>query len=156
MENVLIFVAGSLIICGMATTFLDVIMRYIFNAPLNWFFDFITMYLLPGSYLFAFSYALRTGNHLKVDYFRNWFPKWFKNLCLCVFGIIATLIFGYITYTYTLRAYDAWSESEVIYGVVDWIVWPSYFIVAISSFVFSFRLLIITIDNPILKRSQAE
>jgi len=154
LENVLIFVAGTLIICAMMITFFDVIMRYIFNAPLNWFFDFITMYLLPGSYFLSFSYALRTGNHLKIDYFSNRLPKKFSAFCLFIFGIVAVGIFGYITYTYALRTYDAWKENEIIYGVVNWLVWPSDFIIAISSFAFSLRLLIKTIDNHIMKRSE--
>ena len=153
LENALIFVAGSMIICAMAITFVDVVMRYIFNSPLNWFFNLITMYLLPGSYFLAFSYALRTGNHLKVDYFKSKLPLKFTRFCLFIFGLIATLMFSYIAYTYSLRAYSAWQENEIVYGVVSWIVWPSEFIVAIGSFVFSFRLLITTIDNYIVKGS---
>lgn len=154
LENALIFVAGSLIICAMVITFVDVVMRYIFNSPLNWFFDLITMYLLPGSYFLAFSYALRTGNHLKVDYFKSKLPLKFTRFCLMIFGLIAMAIFSYITYTYSLRAYSAWQENEIVYGVVNWVVWPSDFIIAIGSFAFSFRLLIKTIHNYILKGSE--
>lgn len=151
LENALIVVAGSMIICAMAITFVDVVMRYIFNSPLNWFFNLITMYLLPGSYFLAFSYALRTGSHLKVDYFKSKLPFKLTSFCLLVFGLIATLMFGYIAYTYSLRAYSAWHENEIVYGVVNWVVWPSEFIIAIGSFVFSFRLLITTIDNYVFK-----
>src|SRR5690554_5695934 len=139
LENVLIFIAGSLVICAMFITFIDVIMRYIFNSPLNWFFDLITMYLLPGSYFLAFSYALRNGSHLKVDYFRSKLPLRFTNYCLTLFGFVAVAIFGYITYTYSLRAYGAWQENEVVYGLINWLVWPSDLIIAVSSFAFSFR-----------------
>lgn len=61
LENALIFVAGSMIICAMAITFVDVVMRYIFNSPLNWFFNLITMYLLPGSYFFGVFLCVENG-----------------------------------------------------------------------------------------------
>lgn len=147
LENLLIFSAGLMVIAAMIITFADVIMRYFFNAPLNWSFDFITMYLLPGSYFLAFSYALRTGNHLKVDYFKDFFPSGFSKFCVSIFSLIAAIIFSYITYTYSLRAYEAWQENEVIYSAINWLVWPKDFIIAISAFVFSYRLLIKMIDN---------
>ncbi len=147
LENTLIAVAGSMIMISMVITFIDVVMRYIFNSPLSWVFDFITMYLLPGCYFLAFSYALRTGNHLKVDYFKNKFPKKFTKSCVSLFGLTASVLFIYITYTYTLRAHSAWEENEVIYGAINWLIWPSELIIAISSFTFSFRLLIKTIEQ---------
>ncbi|MFI0474113.1 TRAP transporter small permease [Halomonas sp. HMF6819] len=154
LENTLIFVAGSMINCAMIITFIDVVMRYVFNSPLNWFFDLITMYLLPGSYFLAFSYALRTGNHLKVDYFKSKLPPSVTRFCLLLFGFVAFMIFSYITYAYSLRAYSAWHEKEMVYGVVNWIVWPSDFIIAISSLVFSLRLLITAVFNYLVKGSE--
>jgi len=154
LENILIAVAGSMIIIAMTITFIDVVMRYVFNSPLSWVFDFITMYLLPGCYFLAFSYALRTGNHLKVDYFKNKFPEKFTKACVSFFGLIATVLFIYITYTYSLRAYSAWEENEVIYGAVNWLVWPSDLIIAVSSFTFSFRLTIKTIEQFVVDGSE--
>lgn len=154
LENILITIAGSMIIISMVITFIDVVMRYAFNSPLSWVFDFITMYLLPGCYFLAFSYALRTGNHLKVDYFKNKFPEKFTKYCVSFFGLIAAALFIYITYTYAVRAYSAWEENEVIYGAVNWLIWPSELIIAISSFTFSFRLIMKTIDQFIVDGSE--
>lgn len=147
LENILIFIAGYMTIGAMAITFFDVVLRYVFNSPMSWVFDFITMYLLPGCYFLAFSYALRTGNHLKVDYFKGIFPPVFTKVSVTISGILATVLFGYITYTYAGRTFSAWEENEVIYGAVNWLVWPSELIIAISSFTFSFRLLIKTLDQ---------
>lgn len=154
LENILIFVAGSMIICAMVITFFDVVMRYVFNSPLNWFFDLITMYLLPGSYFLAFSYALRTGNHLKVDYFKSKLPLNVTRFGLLSFGLVAVIIFSYITYAYSLRAYSAWHENEMVYGVVNWIVWPSDFIIAISSLALSLRLFITSVLICLVKGSE--
>lgn len=154
LENILIAIAGSMIIVSMVITFIDVVMRYAFNSPLSWVFDFITMYLLPGCYFLAFSYALRTGNHLKVDYFKNKFPEKFTKLCVSFFGLVAATLFIYITYTYTLRAFSAWEENDVIYGAVNWLIWPSELIIAVSSFTFSFRLIIKTIEQFIVDGSE--
>src|SRR5690554_7810218 len=99
LENILIFTAGYMTIAAMIVTFIDVIMRYVFSSPITWVYDFITMYLLPGCYFLAFSYALRTGNHLKVDYFKGVFPPVFTKVSVTISGILATVLFGYITYT---------------------------------------------------------
>lgn len=155
LENTLVFAAGAMITLAMLITFLDVIMRYVFNSPLSWVFDIISMYLLPGCYFLAFSYALRTGNHLKVDYFKDKFPLKFRKIFLFIFGMMAFLIFAYITYTYALESYSAWKDNEIIYGSVNWLVWPSDFIIAISSFAFSFRLILTTAEHSALDRSES-
>lgn len=147
LENVLIFTAGYMTLAAMVTTFFDVIMRYGFNSPMSWVFDFITMYLLPGCYFLAFSYALRTGSHLKVDYFKGKFPPRFTQFAVTLSWLLTTALFIYITYTYALRTFSAWEENEVIYGAVNWLTWPSELIIAVSSFTFSFRLFLKTLDE---------
>ncbi|HLV76796.1 MAG TPA: TRAP transporter small permease [Marinobacter sp.] len=140
-------------IAAMIVTFIDVIMRYVFSSPITWVYDFITMYLLPGCYFLAFSYALRTGNHLKVDYFISKFPPLFLRVSTVIAGALATALFFYIAYTYAGRTYMAWEENEIIYGAINWLVWPSELIIAVSSLTFSFRLLIETLDQIFPDRS---
>lgn len=153
-EDLFIFLSATAVIVAMLVTFLDVVMRYGFKSPVSWAFDFITMYLLTGGYFLAFSYALRTGNHLKVDYFKDKLPEKLQRLSVLTAGLLAIGIFLFVSYAYTLRAYDSWAHNEVIYGAVNWLVWPSDLIIAVSAFVFALRLIVNVLDKPTLKGSE--
>ena len=67
-ENMLVTISAIMILTSMVITCIDVFMRYFLKSPLNWAYDFIVMYLLPGSYFLAFSFGLRIGVHLSVEF----------------------------------------------------------------------------------------
>lgn len=153
LENALLSIAGIMIIASMIITCVDVVMRYVFSSPMGWIFDFITLYLLPGSYFLAFSYALRNGSHLKVDYFRNKIPFMVSHPLLSFFGVVAGILFSYISYIYFIESYHSWRDGDVLSGIIPWPMWPSDLIVAVSCLVFSFRLFISVIEKIIFLRS---
>ena len=45
----------------------DVAMRYLFNHPLSWSYDVISMYLMATVFLLALSSTLRHNHHVRVD-----------------------------------------------------------------------------------------
>lgn len=151
LENALVAIAALMILVAMAVTCVDVFMRYVLSMPLSWSFDFIVLYLLPGSYLLAFSYALRIGAHLKVDYFTSYINRRLRGFVLFLIGLFAVVLFAYIAWFYLLEAYHAWLDGEVMGGVIPWPMWPGDMIVFVSSLIFALRLLIISFSHlPLL------
>ena len=66
--------AWCLMILTLGTTY-EVIVRYVFNAPTSWAFDF--SYLMYGAMFFmAGAYTLSRGGHVRADmFYRLWQPK---------------------------------------------------------------------------------
>ncbi len=147
LENALVAIAALMILAAMAVTCVDVFMRYVLSKPLSWSFDFIVLYLLPGSYFLAFSYALRTGAHLKVDYFVSYINRRLRGSVLFLVGLISVVLFAYISWFYLIEAYSAWRDGDVMGGVIPWPMWPGDFIVFISSLAFALRLVILSFNH---------
>ena len=48
LERVFIIVAGAMLLVIMMSATADVALRYIFNSPLGWSYDIISLYLMAG------------------------------------------------------------------------------------------------------------
>jgi len=141
-EIIIVAIAGVLLISMMALTVVDTFMRYVFNAPLSWGFDLVTRYLLVGFFFFSFSIALRMGEHVAVDYFVNKFPVGFQRFMIAVAWGLCGLIAIVITVLSSLQTIDAWTNAEVIAGVVPWPVWVQKVIIPIAFFPLAVRLML--------------
>lgn len=144
-ENTLAIVAGMLLLLMMAITSLDVVMRYVFHAPLAWGFDLVTHYLLVATFFFSFSIALRTGGHVAVDYFVNRFPRGFRRGAMALAWAACGLLAALITVTSVIDTAHAWKASEVVAGVIPWPVWVQKAIVALGMGPLALRLLLLSI-----------
>jgi len=64
---------GSLMLFAlMCLVVSDVSMRYFFNAPLQWSYEVISSYLMPGLFFLAVSHTLRAHSHVAVDIVHNY------------------------------------------------------------------------------------
>ena len=79
MRRVLDVVDGALVAIGALMLFVlmclvvaDVSMRYLFNAPLQWSFEVISNYLMPGLFFLAVSHTLKAHSHVAVDIVHNY------------------------------------------------------------------------------------
>lgn len=144
-EDVLATIAGILIMLMMVLTALDVVMRYVFNAPLSWVFDIVTHYMLVASFFFSFSIALRFGEHVAVDYFVTKFNAAHHRTALSVAWLACGFLAGVIAVTAALEANLAWKQAEVIAGVIPWPIWVQKAIVAAGMVPLAGRLLLLGI-----------
>src|ERR1700727_982593 len=51
----------------MAIVALDVSMRYIFNRPFAWSYDFVSLYVMPALFFLALSRTYAVNGHVNVD-----------------------------------------------------------------------------------------
>lgn len=64
---------GSLMLFAlMCLVVADVSMRYFFNAPLQWSYEVVSSYLMPGLFFLAVSHTLRAHSHVAVDILHNY------------------------------------------------------------------------------------
>ncbi len=115
--------AWCLMILTLGTTY-EVIVRYVFNAPTSWAFDF--SYLLYGAMFFmAGAYTLSRDGHVRADmFYRLWKPKTQASVELVLYilfffpGVLALVISGWAYGTESLRIRESSVNSPA--GVPIW------------------------------------
>jgi TRAP-type C4-dicarboxylate transport system permease small subunit len=133
-------VAGAGLIVIMFVVCMDVAGRYVFNSPLGWSYDLISMYLLALSFFFALSDTLRRGYHINVDIIFNRFhprTQFFWNM---LGWAMSSVLFCLITALLVQRAYIDWVEKNVIVADVDWQVWIGAAIAGVGALLITIRL----------------
>jgi TRAP-type C4-dicarboxylate transport system permease small subunit len=99
LNQVVKFLAGFLIAAMTILVFLQVIFRYLLDAPLDWSeemasFAFVWMALLGASV------GLKYDEHPRLDIFYEIFPDWIKKICgliinsAILFMLVVLFIFG--------------------------------------------------------------
>jgi TRAP-type mannitol/chloroaromatic compound transport system permease small subunit len=92
--------AWCLAILTLGTTY-EVVVRYVFNAPTSWAFDF--SYLMYGAMFFmAGAYTLSRGGHVRADmFYRLWRPRTQAMVELVLYvifffpGVLALVVAGW-------------------------------------------------------------
>lgn len=142
-ENVLLLLCSLAIIVAMFLTTADVIMRYAFKSPISWVFDFVMLYLMPAAYYLAFSYGMKTGTHLAVDFFIGHMPSFvLRRICPVILLLGAGLMF-YIAWKLCLETYERLTEGHTMFGPIAWLTWPTAAIIGISFLIFAMRIVLV-------------
>lgn len=132
LDLLLASVAAGIVAIMMVLTSLDVAMRYAFNSPLPWVYDVTILYLLPAAFVFGFSYTLRSNNHISVDFFARWLPVSIQKYWATLSSAVAGIIFLYIAFIASEVAWDAWVNEDVMFGTLNWLMWPSNAVIPIG------------------------
>jgi TRAP-type C4-dicarboxylate transport system permease small subunit len=151
LERFLLLLCSLAILLAMVITAIDVVLRYGFSEQLGWTFDFVMLYLLPAAYYLAFSYALKNGAHLSVDFFVDKLPALLTKMVYPVILVIGAALFFYIAYLMAEQAYASFKGGETLFGSISWLTWPTGAIMSASFFVFSVRLVLNACREAFLK-----
>jgi TRAP-type C4-dicarboxylate transport system permease small subunit len=150
-ETILLIFCSGAILVAMGLTTLDVILRYGFSSPLGWSFDFIMLYLMPAAYYLSFSYGMKTGAHLSVDFFAEQFPRSFLRIVVPVFMIAGAILMAYIAGRIGEEAVASYEAGETIFGSVAWPTWPTSAIIGVSFLLLSIRMLLVAFRAAFLE-----
>lgn len=90
----------------------DVILRYSFNAPTIWAFDF--GYMLGGSFFtLGMGYTLLKNAHVRIDIISSKFPKRVQAIIDITISLILFFpSFGLLLYHLIPYVYDSWATGE--------------------------------------------
>ncbi len=75
----------------------DVALRYLFNAPLQWSYEVISSYLMPGLFFFAASHTLKAHAHVAVDIVHNYVGRRTRYVLEALVSALATPVFALCT-----------------------------------------------------------
>lgn len=133
------FLVGLALIVMSVLVFLQVVMRYLFHAPMSWS-DEVAVYCMVWSVYLAASWAVRERAHIRVMNFVHLFPRAMQIILVCVSDLIWLLASGFIFWQGVLLDQSLWAtkyESPVL-GIDQ--KWP-YMIIAVGFGLMVFRQL---------------
>lgn len=146
-EKGLALVANVMLFSIMMIVTLDVGLRYIFGAPLDWSYELISLYLMVGLFFFSLSDTLRNNQHVAVDLLLPHLPQRVVRTSLMLVYALSTAVFGLATYVGVLTTYQSYVAKEALLGVVAWPTWLSTIAVPIGLAVFTLRMAFRTLGH---------
>lgn len=141
LEDIL-HIAGCLaLVAVVAFINADILLRLLFNTPVQIQFELTELYLMPALATLSLSRVYRTGGHLSLDFIPDlpgrggWLvDKLIRKLLPA--GFFAAL--AYMSGGFALRAF---LRADVEYGVIDWPLGWAYAVVPLGCGVLVLRLL---------------
>ena len=87
----------------------DVSLRYLFNAPLQWSYEVISSYLMPGLFFLAVSHTLKANAHVAVDILHNYVGRTTRYAFEAVCTLVALPVFALCTW---VSAQHTWNDYQ--------------------------------------------
>lgn len=140
-ETALVAVSSCAIAVIMFVVVADVLMRYLFSAPLSWSYNLIGLYLVVAMFFLALPDTLHHHGHIAVDIFQHMIPFRLRHLALGIGYGMSTVVVGLIFWGGWERFLSAWINDDRIAAQVPWPTWVAYLIVALGSFAMALRCL---------------
>ena len=103
----------------------DVALRYLFNAPLQWSYEIISSYLMPGLFFLAASHTLRAHGHVCVDILHNYVGRRSRYAFETLSSLLATPVFALATWLSagnTVKDFVTAAESSSGLGLPTWTI----------------------------------
>lgn len=132
-EAALLALGAGCLFAMMIIVFVDVVMRYLFNSPLGFSYDLISLYLMVGVFFFAFSDTLRHDEHVRVDILYLRMSRGMRRLCDRISYGLSAVLFATVLWTGLLRAVASTARGEVMATLIPWPIWMAYWIVPIGT-----------------------
>jgi TRAP-type C4-dicarboxylate transport system permease small subunit len=141
--------AAVILLILMVIVSADVVMRYLFNHPLAWAYDIITLYLMPGLFYLTLSRAQDVGAHIGVDILQSRLPDPARHLCQTIVGLLSAAFFVALATLGGNRAYDEFIAGSTVVGEFAWKTWISIAFVPLGAGLIAVRLLLSAIANAL-------
>lgn len=142
LESLLVGVAAAGIFAMMMILVVDVFGRYLFNRPLSWSYDFISIYLMPLVIFLALSDSFRKNHHLSVDIIYNSLTPLAQRALRVLVSVIIAAVITPIAWLAYGQAANRYANDVVIAGSVLWPTWIPSLIVAVGSTLLVLRALL--------------
>jgi TRAP-type C4-dicarboxylate transport system permease small subunit len=136
--RLLALVAGGILLLLMGVTVLDVVMRYVFNAPLAsaWEFTEFSMSLIV---FLGMAYCGWTGGHISIDLLEKWLDRPSLRYLPALIAFTCALLFALVAYRATLETI---ATIQQVSNMLRWPHYPFRFTVAFGAAMFALVLVI--------------
>ena len=107
----------------MLIVFADVLLRYLFNSPLSWSYDFISLYLMGVAFFFALSETLRRNHHVSVDILYLRLSLRARQFWKLLGWALSLVLFSTIFVLAVRTSWSRWVGDNVVAGAIPWPTW---------------------------------
>lgn len=136
------FLAALALAMLMGIVAADVGMRYIFNRPFAWSYDFVSLYVSVALFFLALSRTFAVDRHIAVDLLHHVVTPRTRRLLEFVICCCSAVFFALMTAAGAERAWLQFDGGEVIAGPVPWPAWASAVFVPIGCCLITVRLVL--------------
>ncbi|HUR90657.1 MAG TPA: TRAP transporter small permease [Ramlibacter sp.] len=122
-DAVLVTIGSLMLFALMCLVVADVSLRYIFNSPLQWSYEVITNYLMPGLFFLAVSDTLKSHSHVAVDIVHNYIKPKTRYVLQAIVSVVAVPAFAVTTWysaIVTLNDFETRATSTSGLPVLTW------------------------------------
>lgn len=116
-------IADAAIFAIMLIVFSDIAMRYLFNSPIAWAYDVISLYLMAAAFFLSLSSTYSAHGHIGMDILIRMLPPQWRRVMEIVTCVLAIPLFGLMTVVGAERAYNHWVNHDAISGLIAWPTW---------------------------------
>lgn len=116
----------------------DVIVRKVLNSPISGAYE-IVQYLLMSFIFASFAYTQSERGHIHITMLIRIMPQKLRFVCYSITGLLSTAVAAYLGYAAILQA-DQALVGNYISGVLRFQIYPFYWVMAITMFVFTIAL----------------
>ncbi len=128
----------------------DALLRYIFNAPITGSHELADEFLMPTVIYFALTYVYSSGGHIRITIVSDLLPLGMQRALLCLWDTVAAALFATVAHGVWHRMWESYEFREYSTSPLDYLLAPSYAIVAIGATLMAIRLALaaITARHP--------
>jgi TRAP-type C4-dicarboxylate transport system permease small subunit len=139
-ENAISKIAVVALILIMGIVSIDVAMRYVFNRPFAWSYDFVSIYLMAVLFFLALARTYGVNGHVSVDLLHHFVSGRIRRAFYLATTIVSATLFALITYASATRAISQYVENDIVTGAYAWPLWISAAMVPIGCALLVLRL----------------
>ena len=124
-DTALMVVGCAMLFALMFVVVADVALRYLFNAPLQWSYEVISSYLMPGLFFFAASHTLKAHAHVSVDIVHNYVERRTRYVLEALTSTLAAPVFALCTWVsaqHTLEDFQTAAASTSGLALPTWTI----------------------------------
>jgi TRAP-type C4-dicarboxylate transport system permease small subunit len=133
-------ISGVLMPVIMVIIAADALMRYWFNAPLQWAYDVVSLYLMSAATYPVASSTFRHGDHIAINSLRMRMSAKLRGRLDALVSVLALAVFGIIGLTSWGNVIYAFQTNELMPGYFNLPLWISHLPLAFGGTLISFRL----------------
>lgn len=111
----------------------DVGLRYLFNSPLQWSYELISLYLMVGLFFFTLSDTLNVNAHVCVDLLQGRMSVRVRHIAEMIGYGCASVVFAGIVYMSVQTTWISYVGHDVVAGSIAWPTWLSNIAVPIGA-----------------------
>jgi TRAP-type C4-dicarboxylate transport system permease small subunit len=120
----------------------DVALRYLFNRPWGWSYDFISLYVIVGLFFLALSRTFAVHGHISVDLLHHYLSPTGRRCCELVICLLSAALFALMTQAGAARAWQHFIDNDILAGAFAWPAWASAAFVPLGAGMITLRLVL--------------